>query len=138
MFRASLPPHKQHLDKIRLLMDFWRNPSITVGEVMTCACDDPDTSIVRQDFMVKIVPRQIVEKSVTMINAHVKNAVKELDIKSKVDVVLQSSVKHWIEDIYCPLFQAAKRATLQVNLNIKGNNEVLSMICYRFTKKIPT
>lgn len=105
---------------------------------MTCACDDPDTSIVRQDFMVKIVPRQIVEKSVTMINAHVKNAVKELDIKSKVDVVLQSSVKHWIEDIYCPLFQAAKRATLQVNLNIKGNNEVLSMICYRFTKKIPT
>ncbi|CAH0554685.1 unnamed protein product [Brassicogethes aeneus] len=108
-----LPPNKQKWDKVRILMDFWRQPSMSVDESQKCICPD-EMPIIKQEFTVKVVPKQILEHSVNLVNTHVKNTVNKLNIKNKVEVALVASVKHWQESMYQNLYQAARRATIQI------------------------
>lgn len=114
MFRDTLPEYKRKWDKVKVLMHFWRLPSILVNDIEECTCEKQDKTKIKRHFIIKIVPRQIVEKSTQFTMQHINNVCKELKIDNKVDVELVSASRPWIEDIRSPNYEAARRATIQV------------------------
>nr|CAI5869566.1 unnamed protein product [Callosobruchus analis] len=112
--RESLPPHKQSWDKVKLLMSFWRLPSIYVGDIEECNCDKNDKSIIKRYFIVKIVPKQTVDSSAAMIKNHIQATVKKLNIENKVSCRLVTSTRPWCENVRAESYQAARRAIIQI------------------------
>ncbi|KAJ8969556.1 hypothetical protein NQ317_016588 [Molorchus minor] len=112
--RGSLPDKKKDWDKMKLLMNFWRFPAIYVDDMQECICDKKDKSIVKQNFVLKIVPKQIVATTEECVSNHIKKTVKKLGIENKVSCDLTYSVRPWYEDFRCPSYEAATRATIQI------------------------
>lgn len=95
-------------------MHFWRLPSIFVDDIEECICDKKDFSKIKRHFIIKIVPRQVVDHSVAATIKHVNNVVKELKIENKVECKVLSASRPWYEDFRSPNYEAARRATIQV------------------------
>ncbi|CAH1985983.1 unnamed protein product [Acanthoscelides obtectus] len=112
--RESLPPHKQSWDKVRLLMSFWRLPSIYVGDTEECICEKNDKNVVKRNFIVKLVPKQTVDSSVNQMKNHIQACVKKLNIENKVSTRLVSSTRPWCENVRANAYQAARRAIIQI------------------------
>lgn len=114
-----MPPHKRAWDKVKLLMSFWRMPSIYVDDIKECICEKKDTSIVKRHFLLKIVPKQIVSNVDSQVRKHIHNAIKELNIENKVSIQLITAIRPWLENFRTPLFKAAKNAVIQVTKQLK-------------------
>lgn len=99
-------------------MHYWRLPSISVGETEECTCEKKETDIVKRHFVMKIVPRQIIDRSANVVITHVNNVVKKLNIENKVTCEVVYSTRYWYENVANPNYQAARRATIQVKLFI--------------------
>lgn len=95
-------------------MSFWRMPSIRLGEILECTCDQNDKSKIKRDFSFKIVPRQIVDTTVDCILQHINNFCKENKLESTVSCKVTSSTKPWFENFRSPGYTAASRANIQV------------------------
>ncbi|KXZ75665.1 cytosolic non-specific dipeptidase [Tribolium castaneum] len=112
--RDNLPSYKQKWDKVKLLMHYWRLPSISIGETEECTCEKKEVDIVKRHFVVKIVPRQIINRTVNMTKNHINSVVKKLNIENKVTCEEVSSTRYWHESVANPNYQAARRATIQI------------------------
>ncbi|KAK4875841.1 hypothetical protein RN001_012263 [Aquatica leii] len=112
--RDSLPEHQKSWDKLKLLMSFWRLPSIFVEDTLECTCEDGDKSKIKKNFIIKIVPRQIVDVTKDQIIQHFKNSCKDLGVQHKVDVQLTSASRTWLEDINSLNLEAARKAIIQI------------------------
>ncbi|KAG5883556.1 hypothetical protein JTB14_008523 [Gonioctena quinquepunctata] len=112
--RESLPPHKRSWDKVKLLMSFWRLPSIYVGDIEECICEKNDTSIIKRNFIIKIVPRQVCDKIDKQTRQHFQNYVKKLNIENKVTCKMVASTRPWFENCRSPSFAAARKAFIQI------------------------
>ncbi|XP_028138514.1 beta-Ala-His dipeptidase-like isoform X1 [Diabrotica virgifera virgifera] len=112
--RDSLPPHKKSWDQVRLLMSLWRLPQIFIDDIDECICDKKDMNIVKRHFIVKIVPRQIIDKTEERIQNHIKNVIKTLNINNRVTCKLLRSTRTWIENPGSHNFQAARKAMIQI------------------------
>ncbi|RZC33444.1 PHF5 and/or Peptidase M20 domain containing protein [Asbolus verrucosus] len=112
--RDSLPVFKQRWDKVKLLMHYWRFPSIWVGETEECTCEKRNVDIVKRHFIVKIVPRQSIDKSTALIMAHINNVAKKHNIQNKVTCECVSTTRYWHENVAHHSYQAARRATIQI------------------------
>lgn len=104
---------------MKLLMHFWRLPAVKVFDTQECICEKKDFSKVRREIVVKLVPRMIVDRIVSIVTKHVKNISKDLNITNKVEVKVASASRPWLEDIMSPNYQAARRASIQVLITIK-------------------
>ncbi|XP_030764210.1 cytosolic non-specific dipeptidase-like [Sitophilus oryzae] len=112
--RDSLPDFKKSWDKVKLLMSFWRLPSLHVHETLECVCDKKDFSKIKKLFTIKIVPRQVIDTVEEITKNHVKNVVEDLNIENDVKCELISGKRPWFESFQSPCFNAAKRAYMQV------------------------
>lgn len=70
---------------------------------------------IKRHFIIKVVPRQVVDISVAMVLQHIENSVKELKIDSKVDCKVLSTTRPWLENFMDYHYEAARRAIIQVN-----------------------
>lgn len=113
-YRVNLPEHKKNWDQVKLLMSFWRLPSIWVGPIMECICEKQEMSKVKCDFSVKIVPRQLVKTTCDHILSYIENLCEEMKLGSTVKVEVLSSSRPWCEDFWVHNFKAASRATIQI------------------------
>lgn len=95
-------------------MNFWRLPAVTISDLKDCICEKKDTSIVKRELIIKLVPSMIVERIINLITKHVKNICKELNIQNNVECKVLSATRPWLEDITSHNYQAARRATIQV------------------------
>lgn len=118
-FREQLPPHKQNWDQLKLLTHYWRLPSIYVDDVQECICEKKDQSKIKRHFIIKIVPKQVVDISVSMALEHIENTVKKLKIENKVDCKVFSTSRPWLEDFMDYHYEAARRAIIQVDCKQK-------------------
>ncbi|KAJ8947213.1 hypothetical protein NQ318_001498 [Aromia moschata] len=112
--RGSLPENQRGWNKMKLLMHFWRFPAIYVDDVQECICDKKDTSVIKRNFVLRIVPKQIIPTTEKCIRDHIAKTVKSLDIENKVTCDLTRAVRPWIEDFRSPAYMAATRATIQI------------------------
>lgn len=114
-----MPLFKQKWDQVKLLMTYWRLPSIWIGETEECACPKKNSNIMKKHIIVKIVPRQIIGQIINLIINYVQYLTKKHDIKSKITCELISSTRYWNESVSHDIYQAARRATIQVKKIIK-------------------
>ncbi|KAH0998616.1 cytosolic non-specific dipeptidase-like isoform X1 [Dendroctonus ponderosae] len=112
--RDSLPDFKKPWDQVKLLMSFWRLPSIHVHENLECVCDKKDFSKIKKVVTLKLVPRQVVDKVEKLVKAHVKSVVKENNIKNTVTCETLDSKRPWFENFRLPCYNAARRAVIQI------------------------
>ncbi|KAB0794870.1 hypothetical protein PPYR_11709 [Photinus pyralis] len=112
--RDNLPEHQKSWDKVKLLMNFWRLPSIAVEDTEECTCEKNDKSKIKRNFTVKIVQNQIVDVAIKQITKHIKKTCQKLDIKHKVDIEVVSTSRPWMEDILSVNYFAARRALIQI------------------------
>ncbi|KAF7273865.1 hypothetical protein GWI33_013443 [Rhynchophorus ferrugineus] len=112
--RDSLPDFKKNWDKVKLLMSFWRLPSLYLHEMLECTCEKKDSSKIKAMFTIKIVPRQVVDKVEKITKNHVKNVTKELQLENEVECELVASKRPWFENFQLPCYNAAKRAYMQI------------------------
>lgn len=113
-YRESLPEYKKSWDKIKLLMSFWRLPSIWVDDIQECICDKKEMSKVKRDFIIKIVPRQIVDKTANHVLTYINSVCEELKLESIVKVEVIASSKPWYANFRSPNYVAASKATIQI------------------------
>lgn len=114
IFRDLLPPHQKSWDKVKLLMSFWRLPSIFVDDIEECICEKQDKTVVKRDFIIKLVPRQIVDRCDKITRQHFQHKIKKLNIENKVTIKLITSTRPWFETHRAPTYQAARKAIIQV------------------------
>ncbi|XP_023021265.2 cytosolic non-specific dipeptidase [Leptinotarsa decemlineata] len=112
--RESLPPHKRSWDKVKLLMSFWRLPSIYVDDIEECICDKKDFLIIKRNFIIKIVPKQVCDRVDKLTRQHIQNSAKKLNIENKVTCKLVASTRPWYENYRSPSFAAARKAFIQI------------------------
>ncbi|XP_050304401.1 cytosolic non-specific dipeptidase-like [Anthonomus grandis grandis] len=112
--RDSLPDFKKSWDQVKLLMSFWRLPSLYVHETLECVCDKKDYSKIKKIFTIKIVPRQVVDKVEKFVRNHIKTVVKEKGIENTVAVKMIHSKRPWFENFRLPCYHAARRAITQI------------------------
>lgn len=112
--RHLLPEHQKSWDKVKLLMNFWRLPSIFIDDIEECVCEKQDKTIIKRNFVLKIVPRQIVDRCDKVTRQHIQNSVKKLNIENKVTVKLITSTRPWFETHRAASYQAARKAIIQV------------------------
>ncbi|XP_060528292.1 cytosolic non-specific dipeptidase-like [Cylas formicarius] len=112
--RNNLPEFKRSWDKVKLLMSFWRLPSIILHDTLECICDKKDYSKIKKIFTLKIVPRQVVDQVEKSTKQHIRNTVKELKIENNVTCELMSSTRPWFENFRLPCYNAARRACRQI------------------------
>ncbi|XP_017781520.1 PREDICTED: cytosolic non-specific dipeptidase-like [Nicrophorus vespilloides] len=112
--RHLLPPDWQNWDKIKLLMHYWRMPTIFVDDIEQCICEKKDFSKMKRKFVLKIVPRQTYDNCHEQVVDYIKSVAKDLDITNTVEVDLISSSRPWLEDCATVNYEAARRATIQI------------------------
>ncbi|CAH1155802.1 unnamed protein product [Phaedon cochleariae] len=112
--RDSLPEHKKSWDKVKLLMSFWRLPSIFVDDIEECICEKKDTSVVKRNFILKIVPKQVVDRAERLIKQQFQTSAKKLNIENKVTCKMVASTRPWFENYRSPSFAAARKAIIQI------------------------
>lgn len=95
-------------------MSFWRLPSIFIDEIEECICEKQDKTIVKRNFIIKLVPKQIVDGCDKLIRQHFQDTIKKLNIENKVTIKLITSTRTWFETYRSPSYQAARRAIIQV------------------------
>lgn len=98
-------------------MHYWRLPSIFVDDIQECICEKKDASKIKRHFIIKIVPRQVVDLSVSLVLEHIEKVVKDLKIESKVDCKVLSTSRPWLEDFMDYHYEAARRAIIQVQIS---------------------
>lgn len=96
-------------------MSFWRLPSIFIDDIEECICEKQDKSIIKRNFILKIVPRQIVDRVDKLIKQHFQTVIKKNNIENKVTVKMITSTRPWFETHRAPSYQAARRAIIQVS-----------------------
>lgn len=114
--RKSLPAFKQGWDKVKLLMHYWRLPNLWIGPIEECICDKKETDIVKRHFTVKLVPCQIMDRTKGQITGFIDNTAKKLGVENKVNCEMTDCTRYWVENCRSPLYEAARRATIQVNM----------------------
>ncbi|KAF5283509.1 hypothetical protein FQR65_LT02662 [Abscondita terminalis] len=114
IFQESLPDHQKSWNKLKLLMRFWRIPSILVEDILECDCDKGAKTRIKRKFLVKIVPKQVIDVSTCQIMQHLKKTCKELHVKHKFEVKLKSASRTWSEDIWSINYVAARLAVFQI------------------------
>lgn len=119
-FRATLPPHQQNWDKLHLLMNFWRLPSIFLHDVEECCCPDKGEGVKRR-FTMKIVPLQLPAPTCHAVTRHVYNTCEDICCESKVECEMVYGTRPWMEDFANDHYEAARKANIQVN-----NNNIVS------------
>ncbi|KAK5644918.1 hypothetical protein RI129_006218 [Pyrocoelia pectoralis] len=112
--KDSLPEYQQSWGKVKLLMNFWRLPSIALEDIEECTCEKNDKNKIKRNFSVKIVQNQIIGVSVKQITQQIMKTCKKLDIKHKVTVEVISTSRPWMEDILSLNYFAARRAIIQI------------------------
>ncbi|GLV32802.1 Cytosolic non-specific dipeptidase 2 [Carabus blaptoides fortunei] len=112
--RPTLPPNQQHWDKVQMLMNFWRLPAITVNDAEECRCENSDQNILKRNFVLKIVPKQVPDNIARLVTSHIYNVCQQINCQSKVSCELLSSSRPWLVDFTHPNYKAATRATIQV------------------------
>ncbi|XP_022900913.1 cytosolic non-specific dipeptidase-like isoform X2 [Onthophagus taurus] len=110
----NLEPFQKDWDQVKLLMHFWRLPSIYIEPTQICTCDKKDFSVVKKDFMIKIVPNQAVEKIIQLTNKHITNTAEKMGIKNKIEMDVPTFTRPWLENSRTPNYTAARRATIQI------------------------
>lgn len=120
-FRITLPENKKHWDKVQMLMSFWRLPSIIVGPDIVCECSGTEIETpmtVKRMFTVKVVPKLTPDMMGGMVTDHVFNVCKEINCQSKVDCEMVYGARSWLVDFRNPIYEAARRATIQVSFYV--------------------
>lgn len=115
VFRQRLPPYQQTWDKVRLLMSFWRLPSLYFDDIEECICEQQDKTIVKRNLIAKLVPRQVNDRCEKIIRQVFQTNAKKLNIENKVSLKTISSVRTWFETYRAPSYQAARKAIIQVD-----------------------
>lgn len=139
-FRENLPEYQREWSESKILMHFWRLPSIYINDIEECICEEKDTSKIKQHLIYKIVPSMIPLKTFRLLENHVKNVCEEKNIQNKVECVLKSQSRPWYEDFMSPNYVAATRAVIQVIYDYverKNKRILLSKYIYdcRYIKK---
>lgn len=96
-------------------MSFWRLPSIFIDDIEECICEKQDKSVIKRNFILKIVPKQIVNRIDKLVKLHFQNMVKKKNIENKVTLKLITSTRPWFETHRAPSYLAARKAIIQVS-----------------------
>lgn len=106
-------------------MHFWRLPAIYVDDIQECICEKKDSSKIKRHFIIKIVPKQVVDVSVASVLQHIEKTVKQLKIENKVECRVISTTRPWLEDFMDYHYEAARRAVIQVHRQRKVERNLL-------------
>lgn len=112
--RNSLPECQRDWDKVKLLMHFWRLPSISVEDVEVCTCPDLDTTKIQRQFVMKIVPNQIIDRQISHVCGYVNEMWEKMNSKNIMKIEVTDSSRPWLEDCRSPNYEAARRASIQI------------------------
>ncbi|CAG9862058.1 unnamed protein product [Phyllotreta striolata] len=112
--RESLPPHKRSWDRVRLLINMWRLPSVMLDKIEECTCPNREKKMIRRHFILKIVPRQTLDYVKELVVKHVQRITKEKNLKNKANLKIISAGKPWVENINSSCYSTAKKAILQI------------------------
>lgn len=109
-----MPDDQKEWSDAKLLMHFWRFPSVHVADVEECICDPKDNSKLKQHIIIKIVPLQIPERLDNIMRKLIKKKVREFNIQNKIEHQIACATRPWVQDFRSPNYIAATRATIQV------------------------
>ncbi|XP_044726541.1 cytosolic non-specific dipeptidase-like [Chrysoperla carnea] len=114
--RLTLPENKRNWNKLKLLMHFWRIPSLKICDIEECTCPNKDELPIKVKSLLlfKIVPNQFPELVDNFVQNHVQKAVKKFNITNTIECQMIHGTRPWTEDLESIPYVAAKRATIQV------------------------
>lgn len=117
-----------------MLMSFWRLPAIAVSDMVECKCENTDKTILRRNFHLKIVPKQVPDNIAALVTKHVYNVCHEMKCQSKVTCELLCASRPWLVDFHNSNYTAATRATIQVNIILIEAYYITSLVPHLLIK----
>lgn len=114
VYKDQLPEFKKGWDKMNLLMNFWRFPSLALHEIEECTCEKKEFTKARRDFTMKIVPKQIAEVCIEATVKYIEKLKVELKLEGSVECDVITYSRHWTEDRRSVNHEAARQALIQV------------------------